>query len=107
MKPGEIVIRKEVGSYVQFSCDATGTPPIKYLWFSGKTIANWIQTVDDIRSSTMTISNLKTTYTGRYTCQVSNQAGSLNYTYLLIVTGRLCYFYLAFVFLYLMTMLEI
>ena len=88
MRPGEIIIKKEVGTDVQFSCEATGTPPIKYLWFSGKTIANWILTVDSVRSATMTIRNLKTTYTGRYTCQVSNEAGSLNYTYGLIVTGE-------------------
>uniref|UniRef100_T1E1E1 NDK n=1 Tax=Dendrocoelum lacteum TaxID=27895 RepID=T1E1E1_9PLAT len=85
MRPGEIIVRREVGSYVEFSCEATGTPPLKYLWFSGKTIANWIQTADGIRSPTMSISKLKTTYTGQYTCQVSNQAGSLNYTYRLIV----------------------
>nr|BAC20953.1 NOU-DARAKE [Dugesia japonica] len=86
MRSGKITIRKEVGSTVKLPCDAIGSPQLKYLWLTGKTIANWIQNVEGTRGPVITIRNLKSHYTGQYTCQVRNKAGSLNYTYQLIVT---------------------
>ena len=41
------------------------------------------------RSQILNIKDLRQSDTGNYTCEVSNSFGSINATYVLIVTGRL------------------
>ncbi|THD29052.1 Fibroblast growth factor receptor 1 [Fasciola hepatica] len=81
-----ITIEQPVGSTVRLSCESEGTEPIKYRWFMGNTVADWITTSQGARGPILTIDHVGREHTGHYTCQVSNLGGSLNYTYRLVVT---------------------
>ncbi|TNN09041.1 Hemicentin-2 [Schistosoma japonicum] len=80
-----ISVERLVGSSVTFNCEAEGTEPIKYRWFMGNAVADWITTGQGVRGPILTIDRVGREHTGQYTCQVSNAVGSLNYTYRLLV----------------------
>ncbi|KER20888.1 hypothetical protein T265_10657 [Opisthorchis viverrini] len=94
-----ITVEQPVGSTVKLNCEADGTEPIRYRWFMGNTVADWITTSQGARGPILTIDHVGREHTGHYTCQVSNIGGSLNYTYRLVVTdpgflkGRRVLFY--------------
>ncbi|TGZ62480.1 hypothetical protein CRM22_007415 [Opisthorchis felineus] len=81
-----ITVEQPVGSTVKLNCEADGTEPIRYRWFMGNTVADWITTSQGARGPILTIDHVGREHTGHYTCQVSNIGGSLNYTYRLVVT---------------------
>lgn len=84
-----ISLERLIGSSVTFNCEAEGTEPIKYRWFMGSAVADWITTGQGVRGPILTIDRVGREHTGQYTCQVSNSVGSLNYTYRLLVSGKL------------------
>ncbi|CAH8546538.1 unnamed protein product [Heterobilharzia americana] len=79
-------LERPIGSSVTFNCEAEGTEPIRYRWFMGNAVADWITTGQGVRGPILTIDRVGREHTGQYTCQVSNAAGSLNYTYRLLVS---------------------
>nr|CAH8855864.1 unnamed protein product [Trichobilharzia regenti] len=81
-----ISLERAIGSSVTFNCEAEGTEPIKYRWFMGNAVADWITTGQGVRGPILTIDRVGREHTGQYTCQVSNAVGSLNYTYRLLVS---------------------
>ncbi|CAH8568501.1 unnamed protein product [Schistosoma curassoni] len=81
-----ISLERLIGSSVTFNCEAEGTEPIKYRWFMGSAVADWITTGQGVRGPILTIDRVGREHTGQYTCQVSNSVGSLNYTYRLLVS---------------------
>ncbi|XP_018651654.1 hypothetical protein Smp_052290 [Schistosoma mansoni] len=81
-----ISLERLIGSSVTFNCEAEGTEPIKYRWFMGSAVADWITTGQGVRGPILTIDRVGREHTGQYTCQVSNLVGSLNYTYRLLVS---------------------
>ncbi|VDN22156.1 unnamed protein product [Dibothriocephalus latus] len=70
-----------LGTSVDLNCEAMGAPPIKYLWFMGSSVADWISGGQDVRGPRLHIPKVGREHTGHYTCQVRNAAGTLNYTY--------------------------
>ncbi|CAL8096044.1 unnamed protein product [Calicophoron daubneyi] len=81
-----ITVEEPLGSTVKLNCEADGTEPIRYRWFMGNTVADWITTGQGTRGPVLTIERIGREHIGHYTCQVTNVAGSLNYTYRLVVT---------------------
>ncbi|CAH8516332.1 unnamed protein product [Schistosoma turkestanicum] len=81
-----ISLERLIGSSVTFNCEAEGTEPIKYRWFMGNAVADWITTGQGVRGPVLTIDRVGREHTGQYTCQVANAVGSLNYTYKLLVS---------------------
>ncbi len=80
-------IEAELGTSVDMSCEAIGLEPIKYLWFQGAAVADWISGGKGVRGPKLHIDRVGREHTGQYTCQVKNPIGALNYTYRLIVKG--------------------
>ncbi|KAL7063188.1 hypothetical protein AAHC03_01232 [Spirometra sp. Aus1] len=70
-----------LGTSVDMNCEAMGTPPLKYLWFMGSSVADWISGGQDVRGPRLHIQKVGREHTGHYTCQVRNAVGTLNYTY--------------------------
>ncbi|VDL97479.1 unnamed protein product [Schistocephalus solidus] len=70
-----------LGTSVDLNCEAMGTPPLKYLWFMGSSVADWISGGQDVRGPLLHIPKVGREHTGHYTCQVRNAIGTLNYTY--------------------------
>ncbi|KAF8567813.1 hypothetical protein P879_01578 [Paragonimus westermani] len=81
-----ITIEKPIGSSIKLNCEADGTEPMRYRWFMGNTVADWITTGQGARGPVLAIDRVGREHTGHYTCQVSNPGGSLNYTYRLVAT---------------------
>ncbi|KAM3188339.1 hypothetical protein ACTXT7_000460 [Hymenolepis weldensis] len=79
-----MTIDAELGSSVEMSCKAIGREPIKYLWFMGNAVADWISSSQGVRGPNLHIERVGREHIGQYVCQVKNAIGSLNYTYRLI-----------------------
>ena len=74
------------GEQLQLNCMSEGGPVLEYTWlFSGDII-------DNANTSTLTINNVNTSHAGDYTCNVTNNAGTDNYT--VTVYSKLFLFYL-------------
>lgn len=75
------------GDTTQFSCQAAGKPKPEIRWFKDSDELssnynsvgnNWLLTLSDV-----TVGD-----GGQYMCNVFNRVGSINYTYIVKVTGR-------------------
>ena len=99
------VIQPE-GTTVQFKCLASGKPTPDTRWKkNGKTLSEdeygvtqsvtslfhcTLVLIEDsfrFRSQILNIKDLRATDTGNYTCELFNSFGTINATYILIVTG--------------------
>ena len=90
LQPDTIMtIEAELGSSVDMSCEAIGKEPIKYLWFMGNTVADWISSSKGVRGPNLHIERVGREHIGQYMCQLKNPIGSLNCTYRLTVKGTL------------------
>ncbi|CDS40141.1 Immunoglobulin subtype [Echinococcus multilocularis] len=86
LRPDTIMTTEaELGSAIDLSCEAIGREPIKYLWFMGNAVADWISSSQGVRGPILHIERVGREHIGQYVCQVKNPIGTLNYTYRLTV----------------------
>ena len=74
------------GEQLQLNCMSEGGPVLEYTWLLSGDI------IDNANTSTLTINNVNTSHAGDYTCNVTNNAGTDNYT--VTVYSKLFLFYL-------------
>lgn len=90
LRPDTIMTTEaELGSAIDLSCEAIGREPIKYLWFMGNAVADWISSNQGVRGPNLHIERVGREHIGQYVCQVKNPIGTLNYTFRLTVKGGL------------------
>uniref|UniRef100_A0A5K3EJS8 Ig-like domain-containing protein n=1 Tax=Mesocestoides corti TaxID=53468 RepID=A0A5K3EJS8_MESCO len=86
LRPSTVkTVEAQLGSSVDMNCEAFGREPIKYVWFMGNVVADWISSGKGVRGPQLHIGHVGREHVGQYTCQVKNPVGTLNYTYRLIV----------------------
>jgi uncharacterized repeat protein (TIGR03803 family) len=68
----------QAGETVSFNCDAGGTPPVSFEWFKDGLSLTDSDNVSGAHAATLTLSNVLTTDTGRYSVVLSNVNSSLN-----------------------------
>ena len=58
---------------VNFTCEASGSPPINYRWlYNGNYIMNDPEHIESVNTTTLMIVNVTVTDWGVYTCEASN-----------------------------------
>ena len=62
------------GDQLELNCLSEGGPVLEYTWLLSSDI------IDNVNTSTLTINNVNTPHAGDYTCNVTNNAGTDNYT---------------------------
>ena len=71
----------ESGSNVEFNCNATGLGTLTFMWTTNAPVGTLPSSVENINTATMTatstlsLSNVDTSYRGDYVCTVSNERG--------------------------------
>jgi len=74
------------GDTTQLSCQASGKPKPEIRWFKdGDELSSDYNSVGS--NWLLTLSDMAVSDGGRYMCNVFNRVGSLNYTYIVKVTG--------------------
>ena len=81
-------MRKNLTMTASFNCAAGGHPSPTVTWFKGNEEMNFRrQNVVD-NGQTMKVKDLRLTDAGVYKCRVSNEMGTITYTYSLSVKGK-------------------
>ena len=79
----------EFGDTLELNCTSEGSPVLQYSWSRKTRSGNVFPAGTTISSNTITINDLAISDGGSYTCTVSNEAGSFNFTTTVDVDGKL------------------
>jgi len=80
-------VQVQAGDLVRMTCRTTGRPTPDVVWLrEGRPVVG-----GEMDSYSLTLRHVSVAQSGRYLCQVTNRAGSANFTYAIVVRGRLVY----------------
>ena len=81
-------VMKPIGAFARLKCRASGRPRPRIVWFKdGVMLIGGVP--GHLGKWVLKLSDLQARDSGRYTCRVTNQAGSINFTYTVEVVGKL------------------